>query len=321
MGKKLIISVMLVILSCPGYSQEGADNQSASAMDSINALGDRLGKMIGGHFLSIEALAADEKLIAAIKDDDTAKLDTLSEDFQQRLEHSLKVRLYVKDKEEVDNETTPACGFACIEMVRSAYTGKPDAEALLFRSTDANITMARGITDPAGNTIGAIVVHYPYMRLKGEVEKLSNNGLFTELRQYVDGPPVVLFNHGDRTAKQGAAQKIMRIANTRWVLAVWTPGGVSVEEYEPPALPWMYIILAIVVLIGGIALLVFYHIKRSAGTKPKKARVMEAYSAEAISYDQEHESKTLILGGGAEEVDVSKYLNDNDITNVKMKIK
>ncbi|MCW8962893.1 MAG: hypothetical protein OQL16_03780 [Gammaproteobacteria bacterium] len=329
MNNKFIIAILLAILSCPGYSQENqevspetpAPIDASSALASITSLGGRIGKLIQGHFLSIEALAADEALIKAIKDEDTAKLDELAVNFQGRLEHSLRVRLYIKGKEEVDNDTTPACGFACIEIVRAAYRGKPDAEALLFRSPDANITMVRGIKDQNGEAIGAIVAHYPFLRLKDEVEKLTTHGLFTELRQHVTGPAVVLFNHGDRTVKQGAAQKIIRIPHTRWAIAVWTPGGISVEEYEAPSLPWMSIIMAIVVLIGGIAFLVIYHIKHPVAAKPKKVRHTEAMSSEVISYDTEHDSKTLIMGGGAKEVDVSKYLKDDDITSVKIKVK
>jgi len=179
----------------------------------------------------------------------------------------------------------------------------------------------RGIKDQNGETIGAIVVHYPFLRLKDEVEKLTTHGLFTELRQHVTGPAVVLFNHGDRTVKQGAAQRVIRIPHTHWAIAVWTPGGVSIEEYEAPALPWMSIILAIVVLIGGTAFLIIYHIKHPVAAKPKKVKHTEAMSAEAISYDTEHDSKTLIMGGGAKEVDVSKYLKDDDITSIPIKVK
>ena len=308
-----------MLLCWPAHAQDAEQADHASAAAVITDLRDRIGTQIMGYFASLEALAADENLIKAIKDDDTEQLQELASSYKDRLEGSLKVRVFVRNQEQPDSLNSPACGFACIEIARSAYDGKPPAEALLFRSADANLTLARGIIDQNSEAIGALVAHYPFSLLKNEIAKLTIPSMYTELRQTVNGPAVVLFSHGDRTVKQGTAQKLLRIPESKWVVATWTPGGVAVEEYIEPELPWMYIIMGIVVLIVGIAILVIYRIKHPVEKKTAPSKYTEALSAEAISFDHEHESKTLILGGGADEVDVSKYLRDEDITNLKQK--
>jgi|GEM_PF-4645342 len=323
-NKYLVIFTMLVLVSCPVFSQDdsGASAEQTEALQSITSLGNRICAMIRGYFASLEALALDEELITAIQDDNRKKLDEFESAFRARLQGSLKVRIYIKGKEEVDNIATPACGFACIEIVRNAYQGNPPAEALLFRSADANIMLARAVKNKDGRAIGAIVSHYPFSLLRDEINKLTIESMYTELRQAVTGPIVVLYNHGNRTIKKGTAQKVVRIPKSRWIIGVWTPGGVAVEDYiEPPELPWMYIIAATIVLIVGIAILVIYRIKHPVVKKPTKVKHIEPVSAEAMSYDFEHdESPTLIRAGGAKDIDVSQYLKDSDITDLKKKL-
>ena len=316
---KLIIFIMLTMMSSPGYSQDGSEATvgDKKAVESIILLGTDIGDRIQGYFVSLEDLAANETLIAAIQNEDNAKLEELSTDFQSRLLDSLKVRIYIQGKEEPDNVTTPACGFACIAIVRDAYKSKPVAEALLFRSADANITLVRGVHNPDGQAIGAIVAHYPFDQLKDGINKLTAGSMYAELRQNVAGPPIVLYNHGDKNIKQGAAKKIVKIPQTRWNIAVWTSGEVTIEDYvEMPELPWFHIILASIVLIVGIVVLIIYEIKHPRAARKK---TIGAHT-ETTSYSDEQDSPTLILGGGAKGVDVSQYLKDSDITNLKKKL-
>jgi hypothetical protein len=316
---KLIIFIMLTMMSWPGYSQDSSEATvgDKKAVELITSLGTRIGNKIQDYFVSLEALAANEALIAAIQNEDNIKLEELSTDFQTRLLDSLKVRLYIQGKEEPDSVTTPACGFACIAIVRDAYKDKPVAEALLFRSADANITLARGVHNQDGKAIGAIVAHYSFNQLKEEINKLTAGSMFIELRQRVAGPPVVLHKHGDKNIKQGAAKKIVKIPQTRWNIAVWTSGEVTIEDYiELPELPWFYIILAITVLIVGIVVLIIYRIKHPSAAKKKTI----AAQTKATFDNHEQDNPTLILGGGAKGVDVSQYLKDSDITNLKKKL-
>jgi hypothetical protein len=317
--------VMLLLFSiCSStFAEENGEPESISASQAITALSNRIGTMLQDYFTQLEEIAASKDLIEAVKSEDTDMLEQLAANYQEQLVTSLKVRLYVRDKEQEDLKSSPACGYACVAIVRNSYYEDPPAEALLFRSADANLTLARKIEDANGNTVGSIVAQYPFRLLKNEIEKLNTTGLYTELRQIVQAP-ITLFSHGEQSIKAGVAQKIIRIPDSKWVIAVWTPGGVTVEEYTAPELPWVYIILASTVLIVGITVLVFYHTRYRKQNKPEKKRdkYVEPPSEEAISYDDEYDdSPTLILGGGAQEVDVSRYLKDTDATQISKKKK
>lgn len=322
--KHLLISLLLLIgMHAHTQAQQSGESGSVSAIEAITSLSERIGTMLQDHFMTLETLATNNALVEAIKSDNTGKLGVFAASFQQQLTDSLKVRIYIRGKEQTDLKSTPACGFACIAIVRNSYHEDPPAEALLFRSPDANLTLARRIQDADGNTVGSIVAQFPFKLLKQEIEQLNTVGLYTELRQIVQSP-VTLFSHGDQAIKIGAAQKITRIPNSKWVIAVWTPGGVSVEEYIAPELPWMYIVLAVIVLIGGIVILMITHKKYRKLKKAEKKteRYVEPPSAEAISYDEDYDdSPTLIMGGGAREVDVARYLKDTEVTQISKKKK
>ena len=320
MKHHLIGLLLLTGVHAPAYVQE-TEQPVVSATEAITSLSKRIGSMLQDHFTTLETLATNNALVEAIKSDNTSKLGVFAASFQRQLTDSLKVRIYIRGKEQTDLKNTPACGFACIAIVRNSYREDPPAEALLFRSPDANLTLARGIKDADGNTVGSIVAQYPFKLLKQEVEQLNTAGLYTELRQIVKSP-VTLYFHGDQTIKIGTAQKIVRIPNSKWVVSVWTPGGISIEEYIAPELPWMYIVLAFIVFIGGIIILMITHKKyrKLKKVEKKTEKYVEPPSAEAISYDKDYDdSPTLIMGGGAREVDVARYLKDTEVTQISKK--
>ena len=153
-----------------------------------------------------------------------------------------------------------------LPLLSTKIPGCPDS--LLFHSSDANLTLVRKVRDQAGQTIGAIVAHYPFSLLKQEIGKLQNISIYTELRQVLAGPTVTLFSHGNPEVKSGIAQKFVRIPNSKWLIAVWTPGGVGVEQYSETELPWLYMTLAVIALVGGLAILIIYRVKHPAPKKP-----------------------------------------------------
>ncbi|HEY5734825.1 MAG TPA: hypothetical protein VIU36_08660, partial [Gammaproteobacteria bacterium] len=308
----IFILMLLAVFCAPLAAQEEGQTDEAGASQEINSLGERIGTMMKNYFSSLEKLATEEVLINAITDENEEQLQQLATQYQEQLPGSLRVRLYIKGKERPDEANSPSCGFACIAIIKAAYTGDPPAEALLFHSSDANLTLVRKVRDQAGQTIGAIVAHYPFSLLKQEIGKLQNISIYTELRQVLAGPTVTLFSHGNPEVKSGIAQKFVRIPNSKWLIAVWTPGGVGVEQYSETELPWLYMTLAVIALVGGLAILIIYRVKHPAPKKPAKPaaeKFSENLSPEAVSYDNDYDdSPTLILGGGARDVDVSKYL-------------
>jgi hypothetical protein len=308
----------------PAYAQQVTKQPSANnQIQLITSLSQKIGSRMENYFAALETLAADEATISAVTDKNENKLDELESSYQEQLTGSLKVRIYIRGTEKPDHASPPACGFACIDIIRNAYNEDPPAEALLFQSSNANLTLARKIQDHDGQVIGAIVAHYPFSQLKQEVEQLNASDLYTELRQLISGQNITLSAQGNNTIKHGAAQKIVRIPNSKWLIAIWTPGNVTVDDYlESPPIPWLYITLAIIVLLAGITALIVYHVKFRPKVKSKKKKDQksgDASHSKTISYEEDDDSPTVIFGGGAEKVDVSKYLQSEDVTDLSRK--
>lgn len=334
------VALSLILLSLPVYSQEAgntdenghipdpdvtsseiqavgeatpASTTATLSFDSARALGSHIEERISQYIAAVEEQATNPAVIQAIEQGDPDELTLTAMALQEVLTDSLKARLFKKGREDVDNASTPACGYACVAIAESAYETNPEAEALLYNSPDANILLARAVKSKQQN-IGTLVVHYPYDLIQTSVDALKNIGLYTEFRQTVGGKSTTMITHGKTSLKQGSARQVVRIANTSWDIAVWTPGGIAVEKYEPPSIPWFHVGLGIAVLIGGIAALVIVRKKRPTQPKQLKPAKPAVFNPESMSSDDEDEdSKTLIMGGGASEVDVSKYLKASGV--------
>ena len=298
------------------------------------ALAQYLQALLDEYITAVEAQAADSQLHQIIERNDAQALEAKAAEIQQQLGGSLKVRLVPAGNRPLDFENSPACGFTCVQMVELSKDQPQPAEALLYKTPEANITLVRKITGKNNKHLGAIVVHYPYTLITDAFKRLPDIGLYNELRQYSGGKPNTLFTHGDRSVREGPAQKQIRIKNTHWRLSIWTPGGVAVEKYEPPALPWLQIILGVFILVGGVIFLIVYHKKQ-----PKKPAAREIPKTDAEDFNLFHgesiasyhddtlddeasggSERTLVFGGGAAEVDISAYLKKEDITNLKKKM-
>lgn len=323
------ISILLLLL---------ASFQAALAQESMlpgsfantSDLGSYLESRIGGYFSAIEAIASDKKTIDAIKANNNEQLQSLSKELQTKLTDSLKVRLYPAGTENIDYENSPACGYACIDMVRSAYQTPPKAEALLYKTPQASLTLVRAVYDN-NKAVGAIVVHYPYSIIQEAISKLSEDtGLYSEFRQLHSGKTNVLIPLGDGTIKQGPVQHSIGIEGTRWSIGTWKQGNIVVGDYELPATSWisslplMHIGIGLLVLLTGIALVVgrIKH-RRSKSPPPPAPGVADFLNAKSPIAEHEGDEisqRTIVLGGGAADVDVSKYLKEEDITDLKKRL-
>ncbi len=273
---------------------------------------------ISTYFTQIENAIQNPELQAALAIADTGMLLSRENQLEGLLYDNIKVRFYPNGLEEVDNYSTPACGFACINIATSSYEAPPPAEALLYDTSDANITLARAIFSESGQAIGVVVAHYPYELITESIKRLRNIGLYTEFQQSVSGKRNIIQKHGDARIKQGPARKVIRIKGTRWNIAVWTPGGVGVGEYEPPSIHWFKIVFGIIVLATGITLLIIYRKKHPVSPEaPVAGELDDVYEPEAVIYDNDKESKTLIMGDDATEVNISKSLKDSDVKTNK----
>lgn len=294
---------------------ESAQSTAADAQSfqSVAELARHIEDRIAVYFIEIETAIQDSELQAALVVADTNVLPALESELKELLSDSIRVRLYPVGLEEVDSQSAPACGFACISIATSSYEAPPLAEALLYNTSDANITLARAVFSESGQAIGVVVVHYPYELITESVRRLRDIGLYAQFQQSVSDRSTVIQEHGNAQVKEGPATEIIHIKGTRWNIAVWTPGGVEVEEYEQSSTGWFKIISGIIILIVGIALLY----KKRHLFLPQKS--VAPVTEKPVDVSASEESTTLIMGGGATEVDISQYLKNNDANTSKPK--
>ena len=300
--------------SVPANESAQSTAADAQSFQSVAELVRHIEDRIAAYFIEIEAAIQDSELQASLAAADTSVLPALEGRLNELFSDSIRVRLYPVGLEEVDSQSAPACGFACISIATSSYEAPPLAEALLYNTSDANITLARAIFSESGQAIGVVIVHYPYELITESVRRLRDIGFYTEFQQSVSDRSTVIQEHGDIQVKEGSATEIIRIKGTRWNIAVWTPGGVEVEEYEQSSAGWFKIISGIIVLIVGIVLLY----KKRHLVLPQKS-VAPVVAERPVDASAPEESTTLIMGGGATEVDISQYLKNNDANTSKPK--
>ena len=134
---KHLTIVMLVLLSIcsSALAEDSGEPEAISASQAITELSNRIGAMLQDYFTQLEELAASQDLVEAIGSGDTNRLDELAAKYQEQLVTSLKVRLYIRDKEREDLKSSPACGYACIAIVRNSYYEDPPAEASATEAT------------------------------------------------------------------------------------------------------------------------------------------------------------------------------------------
>lgn len=328
--KILALAVSLQFSTVTAYAQQAEtvtqpisqasapDKAPPSGFNSVGELASYIEEKIAGHITAVDTQAMNPEIAAALRQADPQQLAETTIALQEILKDSIKVRLFPKGQEEIDNTSTPACSYACVAIATSAYDAPPKAEALMYNSPDANILLARAVKIN-GETVGTIIVHYPYDLIANSFKILKNNGLYTEFHQTINGESITVTQQGNSSIKTGAAQKI-RIKGTSWSLAVWTPGGIAIEEYKPPLIPWIDIATAIAVLLIGVVIFIFARNRRLAKKSSLEAPMVKPGADTEMAFSSsEGKSPTLIIGGGAAEIDMNKFSEFLEPLGIKTK--
>jgi hypothetical protein len=303
---KLLGVCILLFISANASAAGEATGQSAAGANDI-ALS--IEKTFKGYFADIDALLGDAALLEALSNRDKAKLQLVAETIAAKLPGSLKARIYPQGDEEPDYDNSPACGYACVDIALQAYSKPVPAEAIMHKSAEANIVLVRPVKAEDGNNLGVIVVQYPYSLIKDAMSSTAARKHFIELRQNVAGEKIPLFQQGDQSLRIESPQQELNINRTRWSIAVWQPKAIEVGEFKLQ-LPWLTIIGAIVIVLIVIVVVIAV-IKKSGRSK--------AAQAFAEAEEDEESGRTIVFGGGAADVDVSEYLSQDDVTDIKRK--
>lgn len=230
------------------------------SFQNITGLAKYIEDRIAAYSAQMKSATRDSVLQDALASSDTSLLSLLEDRLKEILDDSIRVRLYPKGLEEIDSHSTPACGFACLALATRAYEVTPPAEALLYDTPDASITLAHAVFNESGQALGVVVAHYPYGLITESIKQLTDSGLYIEFQQFASGKKNILQKHGNTQAREEGeeATRIIRLKGTKWNLAVWAPGGVRLNEYGSPSIQSSRVVLGVIALAIGIALLALY---------------------------------------------------------------
>ena len=138
---------------------------------------------------------------------------------------AINVQLLPPGLAEVDMEASPPLSYAAITQMRMAESGTaaPVMEVLLLNTPQQHVNIVRPVMDPAGSdVVGHLVLSLSRDVLQDILGDLQELNGYIELQQDgTKGKPVAVASYGDKHVKQGAAERVLPIAGSRWQVAYW----------------------------------------------------------------------------------------------------
>ena len=138
---------------------------------------------------------------------------------------AINVQLLPPGLGEIDMEASPPLTYAAIAQMRIAESGseEPAMEVHLLNTPQQHVNIVRKVIDPAGSgVVGHLMLSLSKDVLQDILGDLQNLNGYIELQQDgTRGHPVAVARYGDKEAKQGAAERVLPIAGSRWQVAYW----------------------------------------------------------------------------------------------------
>ncbi len=170
-------------------------------------------------------LAKDPDIAYLLMVGNESAVQSREESLRYAFPKAINVQLLAPGISEVDMNASPPLSYAALAQMRAAESGEdePPIEVHLFNTPQQHINIARRVMDPAGSgVVGHLMVSLSADVLKnilGEARELDG---YIELQQDgARGNPVVITGYGDQSAKQGDADRVLRIEGSRWQVAYW----------------------------------------------------------------------------------------------------
>ena len=138
---------------------------------------------------------------------------------------AINVQLLPPGLDKIDEEASPPLKYAAIAQMRIAESGseEPAMEVHLLNTPQQHVNIVRKVIDPAGSgVVGHLMLSLSKDVLQDILGDLQNLNGYIELQQDgTRGHPVAVARYGDKEAKQGAAERVLPIAGSRWQVAYW----------------------------------------------------------------------------------------------------
>jgi phosphomannomutase/phosphoglucomutase len=191
-------------------------------------------------------LAKDPDIAYLLMVGNMASLRSREESLRYVFPDAINVQLLPPGLGEIDNEASPPLTYAAIAQMRTAESGseEPAMEVHLLNTPQQHVNIVRKVMDPAGSgVVGHLMLSLSKDVLQDILGDLQDLNGYIELQQDgTKGRPVAVARYGDKEAKQGAAERVLPIAGSRWQVAYW------------PAVSGLYYLGKISVWVLGAAL-------------------------------------------------------------------
>ena len=179
---------------------------------------------------------------------------------------AINVQLLPPGLAEVDMEASPPLSYAAMAQMRMAESGAvaPTMEVLLLNTPQQHVNIVRPVMDPAGSgVVGHLMLSLSKDVLQDILGDLQELNGYIELQQDgTKGKPVAVAHYGENSAKQGAAERVLPIAGSRWQVAYWP--AISGLYYLGEISMWVLgAFLAAAFILALLIVLLFRRIKNA----------------------------------------------------------
>ena len=170
-------------------------------------------------------LAKDPDLAYLLMVGNESAVHSREESLRYVFPEAINVQLLPPGISEVDMNASPPLSYAALAQMRAAEAGEdePPIEVHLFSTPQQHINIARRVMDPAGSgVVGHLMLSLSSDVLQKILTDKQDLGGYLELQQDgTRGAPVVIATYGEPSLKQGDADRVVRIEDSRWQVAWW----------------------------------------------------------------------------------------------------
>lgn len=215
-GALTIVAVVMVLLAGSGVSWLTSSTLEKAKQESVKALATGLAYSVSSQMQllekTVEQIAVDEDVIAAIESGDSALIEKTATKVQKFLPVALKVRLLPTSINAIDEREKPVMGYADLEMVKKTVTGK-QISIIQGEGDDRHLAVTAGIKK-GDQVIGVVLASLKFDFLTDILTKAPINGNFIEISQ----DSVVLGSGGDPAIKKDNPERVS-ISDSPWQIS------------------------------------------------------------------------------------------------------
>ncbi|MBL6985896.1 MAG: phosphomannomutase/phosphoglucomutase [Methylobacter sp.] len=272
---------------------------------------------------TLEKMAQDPLVLAAVTSADTTQLATVAASLEKHLPGALKVRLLLPGVSELDDKSVPKMGYADLDMVREAFNKNQLPAIQGDNGPDRHLALTRRIMQN-DRAVGVILASLNYDFISKTVQAAELKGGHLELRQGV----LVLGAAGEPASDDLSDDAQIKVADTGWELHYQYADNVSSSE--------LMLIIGIIAAAALLTLLAFFMGYRKLsdlltqdlgsvlkaykdmmtnklqGTYPVKLTEMNAVVSNLVQFKRvmDNQGNDVIPGNDTEDLDMSRFFDD-----------